>query len=811
MQQCQYEVRDLFVTSNADVADVDEFKAPVWSVEVHKLALADPGTSSAKTGNQAASEGNGSATDPAKQSYVPQNDLRFVAFVADWSTNWVMSCDAKTPLDLEIGDVIRVGTTEAGYTDYRTVLEKLQVDRLCSAVRQKDNTTGTTDGDKIEMVYVNGKIANMTTRTPTNHDLSDYNMILPSLFFDNFTSTNVLNQIGADEFPINFTRGAAATNVLLRVDPAFNQTEALRPAGVVIAEASAKSNSSSIDPTFRIETDDNGTSTVTVVSGGSGHVASDTFSFVPPLLGAPVGRILTFTITNGVSNSLRRVGTFRLSGTASGNGVGQLFDVTTVADGTSTVAIVDGGSLHLVNDTVQFTAADLGAVVGGITQSDAGHWYNHTDYGRVAGTYRVSGTSNGSGQGQLFVIVVDASATITSLTTEEVGYDHQINDQITIPKEALGGGTSDVIITVSMVTSSPPLNIIVNSVTAPTTLQVRATAVRKSEPESYRLTNEQQFNTDGRATYGDTFSGIQTIDPVYCYRIDAAVDCTSPPTSLRFRHLGDEPLRQASLEGRHQYQMHLDNAYSPLFEVVDVVAHRNHGTPNDRYKAVNSVASGSVVEIQRATGDTETEDAVLNLFPTNPVSRNVHITVVKGGRYSIPPTAVLKTNGVIEVASFEFTVELDKVGRRARLLPFPLFKVVSQNKLTLRFEQPVEMEWLKLVGYTITKAEHSGFATAHEKSQHDWTSLWCDELTGTTLSNHAQAQGALTVLHMGKHREKNDGTSNYHIYDPAGLFTYTETRRRKIDKLSLTLRNHLGGLAHYGQLHMWFKVCTVAA
>ena len=68
------------------------------------------------------------------------------------------------------------------------------------------------------------------------------------------------------------------------------------------------------------------------------------------------------TITNVSNNDSNRVeGTYKgITGTSSGSGTGQSFDVEVSAVGGCTVTVIKGGSGHLVNDTITISDADLG-------------------------------------------------------------------------------------------------------------------------------------------------------------------------------------------------------------------------------------------------------------------------------------------------------------------------------------------------------------------------------------------------------------------------------------------------------------------
>ena len=96
---CNQKVLDIFVTKPDDGYSADQldetYMAPVWSIDV----------------------------------------VGEIAIVANWSTHWIMSCDASQPLDLEVGDMVRIGSVATnGYTDYVTVLEKKPVAQITNGI-----------------------------------------------------------------------------------------------------------------------------------------------------------------------------------------------------------------------------------------------------------------------------------------------------------------------------------------------------------------------------------------------------------------------------------------------------------------------------------------------------------------------------------------------------------------------------------------------------------------------------------------------------------------------------------------------------
>jgi hypothetical protein len=110
---CDWEIVDLFVTNDTQEANEkkeEDWQGAVWSVEV--------------------------------QEVTENTTSKTAAFVANWETSWIMTCDKTHPMkDLQVGDTVRIGTSEAGHTNHRIILEKRKIERIYSGINQRSPET----------------------------------------------------------------------------------------------------------------------------------------------------------------------------------------------------------------------------------------------------------------------------------------------------------------------------------------------------------------------------------------------------------------------------------------------------------------------------------------------------------------------------------------------------------------------------------------------------------------------------------------------------------------------------------------------
>jgi hypothetical protein len=148
-----------------------------------------------------------------------------------------------------------------------------------------------------------------------------------------------------------------------------------------------------------------------------------------------------------------------------------------------------------------------------------------------------------------------------------------------------------------------------------------------------------------------------------------------------------------------------------------------------------------------------------------------------------------------------------------RKMSFPLFRIndwLDSGKLKCNLDHGVKgVSWVRLMGYSIFNKRQVGFQHAHEMIADDWVAMSIDEVPGGVVSNQRVANGCFAVLHVGGSHDAEVGAVEYHRWHPDGLQTY------RYDQPSTTLRaltmrflDRQGTPAHFGRIHLWFKVCV---
>lgn len=140
----------------------------------------------------------------------------------------------------------------------------------------------------------------------------------------------------------------------------------------------------------------------------------------------PIGEIVT---VNNISAAdvLREEGTYTVSGTSSGDGTKQSFEIVVDGNGDATVNILNGGIQHQVGDTITISDTDLGG--GGAADltfdvetitSDSGSGYDSGQYTNVSLT-------GGSGIGAQATITIE-SGFVTKIVVTNAGSGYQVGD-----------------------------------------------------------------------------------------------------------------------------------------------------------------------------------------------------------------------------------------------------------------------------------------------------------------------------------------------------------------------------------------------
>ena len=145
---------------------------------------------------------------------------------------------------------------------------------------------------------------------------------------------------------------------------------------------------------------------------------------------------------------------------------------------------------------------------------------------------------------------------------------------------------------------------------------------------------------------------------------------------------------------------------------------------------------------------------------------------------------------------------------------FPLYKVnkwlTNTGAVSVKMDHGVKsLHWVKLIGYSVFNKRQVGFQSGHEMITDDWVALHIDEFQGDVVSNNKTANGAFAVLHVGGTGDNHAGAIEFHKHDPAGLHThYFENHQSTVRNLNMRFLDRNGGPAHFGRIHLWFKVCV---
>lgn len=145
---------------------------------------------------------------------------------------------------------------------------------------------------------------------------------------------------------------------------------------------------------------------------------------------------------------------------------------------------------------------------------------------------------------------------------------------------------------------------------------------------------------------------------------------------------------------------------------------------------------------------------------------------------------------------------------------YPLYKVkkwlTNNGEISIALDHGVKsLRWMKLIAYSVFNKRQVGFQNAHEVTSDDWVALRINEVEGKVVSNNQTANGAFAVLHVGGTSDNTSGAIEYHTHDPNGLFThYFDNHMSTIRNLNLKLLDRKGDAAHFGRIHLWFKVCV---
>ena len=153
------------------------------------------------------------------------------------------------------------------------------------------------------------------------------------------------------------------------------------------------------------------------------------------------------------------------------------------------------------------------------------------------------------------------------------------------------------------------------------------------------------------------------------------------------------------------------------------------------------------------------------------------------------------------------------VGEKPEYLPlYPMYHMrewrATYGQLTAELDHGVkEIQQFKLVGYSLINKRQVGPQHAHEMIQDDYLILRIKEVDGKVISNNRHANGAFAVLYAGAHGDNDKGGADVHKFDPDGLVVqHMSTTNKIMRNLTVQVTDRTGQPAHFGRLHLWFKI-----
>lgn len=114
---------------------------------------------------------------------------------------------------------------------------------------------------------------------------------------------------------------------------------------------------------------------------------------------------------------------------------------------------------------------------------------------------------------------------------------------------------------------------------------------------------------------------------------------------------------------------------------------------------------------------------------------------------------------------------------------------------------------VKLVGYSLVNKRQAGIQNGHELINDDYVTLYIDEVHGGVVSNDRNAEGAFAVLQAGSSLNNLAGAVEFSQFDPTGIVNYEIPPSTNVMRsLTVSVKDRKGDPAHFGRLHLWFKL-----
>ena len=138
---------------------------------------------------------------------------------------------------------------------------------------------------------------------------------------------------------------------------------------------------------------------------------------------------------------------------------------------------------------------------------------------------------------------------------------------------------------------------------------------------------------------------------------------------------------------------------------------------------------------------------------------------------------------------------------------YPMYVVNKKDKLTANLDSGYKsVHGIKLLGYSLTAKRHPGVIHGHEMTGDDYLIMRIKEIDGKVVSNNRHAHGAFAVLYAGNTSHNENGSIEYHRFDEQNGIVVQEFQPTLVSKLTIEILDRFGKPAHFGGMHLWFKL-----
>jgi hypothetical protein len=142
---------------------------------------------------------------------------------------------------------------------------------------------------------------------------------------------------------------------------------------------------------------------------------------------------------------------------------------------------------------------------------------------------------------------------------------------------------------------------------------------------------------------------------------------------------------------------------------------------------------------------------------------------------------------------------------------YPLYRAknwTAGKELVARLDHGVkQVAAVKLLGYSLVNKRQVGIQHAHEMQTDDFLILRIKELDGHVISNNQYANGAFAILRAGDTSNNLVGAAEFSAYEPTGIVCVpVHASNNTIRNLTIEITDRTGKAAHFGRLHLWFKL-----